>query len=481
MRLIRCAVLEVSLIEIVLTPKEEVKTKIFLFRLSDFVTRQDEVDSMLDFLGLHSVDDLFAEIPAPVRKKNTKIHGKSGEYAVVKDAKSAASINTWNQYINFLGSGYYDRIVPSSVDSIISRSEFITSYTPYQPEVSQGLLQALFEYQSIMSDLTGMDVTNSSMYDGHTALGEAVRMAHGVNGKSRVLVPSNISSTKLSVILNYTAGLNTRIEKYRISDKTGYLDMDHLNALVGDDVSAIVTENPNAYGILDPNVASVSDIKKGALLISYFDPVSLALVKPPGEFGADIAVGEGQQLGIHLNYGGPYLGIFSFRREHMRKSPGRLIGETTDTNGKRAYVMTLQTREQHIRREKATSNICTNQALMAIAALSYLAILGPSGLKAVAASTMENSRKLRNEVTSRVKNSSAPFSGTNFSDVVLTLGKGEPEVAASLKRNMILGGIPLNRILSSPDPQRAHDFVFSVTEKTDNVQIERLISALEAI
>ncbi len=462
-----------------LVPNHAVKTKIFSFGLSQFVPRQDEVNSMIDFLGLHSLDDLFSEIPSSVRKKNTMIHGKNSEYAVIRDAENTASLNAFDGYTSFLGSGYYDRIVPTSVDSIISRSEFITSYTPYQPEVSQGLLQALFEYQSIMSDLTGMDVTNSSMYDGHTALGEAVRMAHGVNGKQRVLVPSNISSTKLSVIGNYAAGINVRIEKYKVSNDTGYIDMDHLGSLMGDDVSAIVTENPNSYGILDPNVSRVHEIKKNALLISYFDPVSLALVRPPGDYGADIAVGEGQQLGIHLSYGGPYLGIFSFKREHMRKAPGRLIGETTDTNGKRAFVMTLQTREQHIRRERATSNICTNQALMAIAALSYLAILGPNGLKGVATSTMENSRKLRSDVVSLVKGSKAPFSGTNFSDVVLRLKMNEEDLAATLRKNKILGGIPLNRILSEPDQNRAHDFVFSVTEKTDQSQIERLVSALE--
>jgi Glycine cleavage system protein P (pyridoxal-binding), N-terminal domain len=274
-----------------------------------------------------------------------------------------------------LGNGIYDRFIPPLVDEIIGRNEFLTSYTPYQPEISQGMLHSLFEYQSIISDLTEMDITNSSMYDGFTSLAEAVRMAYRINGKDEILIPENIYKSQLSIIKNYTAGLNLNFIQYGFGTD-GLLDMEDLKVKVTSSTSAIIVENPNVFGLIDENAFHVSEIKKDALLITYYDPVSLGLIMPPGEYGTDIAVAEGQQLGLHMNYGGPLLGLFSFKKEYVHRSPGRLIGLSKDSRRRKAFVMTLQAREQHIRRSKAMSNICSNQALLAIASLAYLSILG---------------------------------------------------------------------------------------------------------
>ncbi|MFG1519707.1 MAG: aminomethyl-transferring glycine dehydrogenase subunit GcvPA [Thermoplasmataceae archaeon] len=440
--------------------------------------RSDEVEQMLSSLSMKSRDDLFSEIPAKFRKSVIRLPRSKSEFEVIEAARSVARNNQWSQYRNFLGMGFYDRIIPASVDSVISRSEFLTSYTPYQPEVSQGMLQSLFEYQSIISDLMHMDFSNSSMYDGYSALGEAVRMAFRENGRPRVLIPENIIDTKLRVLESYTEGLNIKFERYRVSPITGETDLENLKGLVDENISAIIVENPNSYGVLDRNVTKVSEIKKDALLIAYVDPISLGLVKPPGDYGADIAVAEGQQMGIHMNYGGPYLGIFTFRKDLVRKSPGRIIGETVDANGKRAFVMTLQTREQHIRREKATSNICTNQALMALASLTYLSLLGSAGLKKVAAVTMEKSRKFTENVKRVLSRDAVPFSGVHFSDVIVKLNRNEKELSAALIKNRIIGGIPLSRVIPFLSDQLKGHYAFSFTEKTADSDIDLLAATL---
>ena len=316
---------------------------------------ESDVSEMLKEIGLDTVDSLYSGIPGKLRKQQLDLDHHISEYELIKRAESIAGENRWNNYINFLGCGSYDRIVPASVDHIISRSEFITSYTPYQPEVSQGMLQSLFEYQSTICDLTEMDVTNSSMYDGVTGIAEAVRMAHRVNGKSKVLVPETLYDSRLAVIESYMEGLPSKIEKYRINRETGYIDLEDLASRVDNNTSCILVENPNGMGVLDPNVTKVQEIKKGALMISFTDPISLGAVKPPGSYGVDISIMEGQSLGIHQNFGGPFLGIMSFRKEYVRKSPGRIIGQTQDHNGKRAFVMTLQTREHRIPQLPATA------------------------------------------------------------------------------------------------------------------------------
>lgn len=442
----------------------------------------DDNDLMLKALNLSSVDELFKDIPKSVRKREIAVPDHLSEYELLKEAHHIASQNDYSDFHNFLGCGTYDRIVPSSVDYVISRTEFLTSYTPYQAEISQGMLQSLFEYQSIMSDLTGMDVTNSSMYDGYTALGEAVRMAYRVNGKGKVLYPENMYSRKLSVIENYISGLGMKLEAYSIDNRTGFTDLKDLESRVNSETGAIIVENPNSYGILDENITKIQEIKGNALLISYVDPISLGVVRPPGSYGTDIAVAEGQQLGLHQNFGGPFLGIFSFSKDLVRRAPGRLIGQTLDRNGKNAYVMTLQTREQHIRREKATSNICTNQALMAIAALSYLSVVGRKGLSSVALTTMERSRLLRKELAGIKGIDSNMFTGTSFSDVPVKIPVEHNKLEQHLLENRIFGGIPLEGLVSNVQDQLRNAYFFSVTEKTGPGEIDHLASTLrEAI
>ena len=441
----------------------------------------DDDFAMLDYLGFKNFEDLFSDIPAKIRKGNLRMDPHHSEYDLIRQAGFLASKNNYEDFSNFLGCGVYDRIIPSSVDSILSRSEFLTAYTPYQAEISQGMLQSLFEYQSIISDLFGMDVTNSSMYDGPTSLGEAVRMAIRVNERRVILLPENIYRNKMKIIENYTSGLNVVLQTYKLDDRTGMIDLNDIASKINQDVSAVVVENPNSYGIIDENVLKVKELLNGALLIAYVDPVSLGAVRPPGSYGADIAVAEGQQLGIHQNFGGPYLGIFTFRKELARKAPGRIIGQTTDVNGRTGYVMTLQTREQHIRRAKATSNICTNQALMAVAAVSYLTIIGPDGLRKVALASAENSIKLKKSLSSLGNVNADIFTGTSFSDVPVRIDIEVEKLQEKLKHDKIFGGIDASSLFAFPRKTDEHVYFFSVTEKTTDDDIKRLSDSLGGI
>ena len=440
-----------------------------------------EHEEMLKILNIKDKDDLFSDVPRKVRKSSLNIPEGISEFGVLSAAKEISSMNRGVGYTNFLGNGIYDRVVPTSVDSLIGRTEFLTSYTPYQAEMSQGVLQSLFEYQSLMSQLTGMDVTNSSMYDGFTALGEAVRMAYRINGKTEVLVPETLYRDKLEVIHSYLAGLNVKILTYRVDHETGYTDLEDLGNKVNDNTGAIICELPNGLGIIDANVPKIRELKKNALLIAYVDPISLGILTPPGEYDADIVVAEGQQLGIHKSYGGPLLGILSFKNEHIRKSPGRIIGESIDVNGKRAFVMTLQTREQHIRREKAMSNICTNQALMAIAAASYLSIVGSSGLKKVATATYSNASRLKKGLVTLKISSGAQITGQPFSDVIISFSKEISDLQGKLFQKKILGGLPLSRLLDHDHSFAENSHFFSVTEKNTAKEINELLSTLEVI
>lgn len=440
-----------------------------------------EHEEMLRSLNIKNKEELFSDVPGKVRKKSFDIPKGISEYDVLSRARQIASMNSGIGFTDFLGNGIYDRIVPTSVDSLIGRTEFLTSYTPYQAEMSQGVLHSLFEYQSLVSQLTGMDVTNSSMYDGYTALGEAVRMAYRINGKPELLIPETLYLDKLRVIHSYMAGLSMKVVTYRVNPETGFTDLEDLEKKVTENTGAIICELPNGLGVIDENVPRISDLKKNALLIAYVDPVSLGILNPPGSYGADIVVAEGQQLGIHKSFGGPLLGILSFRNDYIRKSPGRIIGESIDVNGKRAFVMTLQTREQHIRRQKAMSNICTNQALMAIAAASYLSIVGASGLKKVAAVTYANACKLKGGLNSLKLTSEKQITGQPFSDVLVSFSHEIEDLQGKLFQDEVLGGVPLSRFLSTDNHFQPNAHFFSVTEKHTKDDIARLISALEVI
>lgn len=445
------------------------------------MTVTQEHEEMLKILNISSKEELFSDVPEKVRKKSFNIPEGISEFDVISRARNIASMNEGSGYSNFLGNGIYDRVIPTSVDSLIGRTEFLTSYTPYQAEMSQGVLQSLFEYQSLLSQLTEMDVTNSSMYDGYTALGEAVRMAFRINGKTEILVPETLYHGKVEVIHSYMDGLRVKLITYKVNPATGYTDLEDLESKVNENTSSIICELPNGLGIMDENVPRIHEIKKNALLIAYVDPISLGVLAPPGTYEADIVVAEGQQLGIHMNYGGPLLGILSFKNEHVRKSPGRIIGESVDVNGKRAFVMTLQTREQHIRRQKAMSNICTNQALMAIAAASYLSIVGETGLRKIATITYSNAQKLKSKLNLLPFAGEKQITGQPFSDVLFGFSKDMGDLQDKLFSKGILGGVSLSKFLPEINrfPENSH--FFSVTEKNSETDISNLVSVLEAV
>ena len=439
----------------------------------------DTENELLAYLGMKEFQDLFKDIPRGVRSDINSIGKGKSEMEVMLEAEEIGSKNPSNLKI-FLGLGAYERFIPSSVPNIIMRNEFITSYTPYQAEISQGMLHALFEYQSTISDLSKMDVTNSSMYDGPTGLGEAVRMAHRINGKHNVLVPENIKKSHYEIIRTYTTGLEINLILYPVMED-GTINTEKLNEMLDEKTSSIVTYNPSNYGTIDPEVGKIREIKKDSIHIAYYDPISIALIKSPGDYDADIAVGEGQQLGIPLSYGGPYLGLFSFKEKYVRKSPGRLIGETTDTNGKRAFVMTLQTREQHIRRDKAMSNICTNQALLAIASTAYLSILGRKGLTWVATKSMQNVKNITNKMEKvsylKIHKWKNPF----FTDFVVDAGHKSGNLMPELEKAGFLGGLKVSEFVKKTHPEMKNDVFFAATELRNSTDIDQLISAMEAV
>ncbi len=337
----------------------------------------EDVGRMLEAIGLRSLDDLFDQIPPSVRlDRPLDLPDGASEMEVLADLEALAGRNrSADDLVCFAGAGAYDHYVPAVVWALAGRSEFATSYTPYQPELSQGVLQALFEYQSMICELTRLEVANASLYDGATALAEAVNVARSALGRERVLVSGGVDPRYVETLRTFGRGAGYEPEVFPIPLGRGG------EPPVGPDVAAVIVQHPNAYGVLEP-ARELFEIahQAGARAIHVFDPLSLGVLAPPGELGADLAVAEGQGLGNHLSFGGPYLGVIAARMEDVRRLPGRIVGETVDVDGMVGYVLTLQAREQHIRREKATSNICTNQTLMAIAATVYLAWLGPQGL-----------------------------------------------------------------------------------------------------
>ena len=426
---------------------------------------------MLATVNLPSLDDLFDQIPATVRlDRRLQIPDGLAEMELVADLKGlAARDRSADDLVCFAGGGAYDHYVPSLVWALAGRSEFYTSYTPYQPELSQGVLQVLFEFQSMVCELTGLDVSNASLYDGATALVEAVNMARSSGGRARILVSAGVDPRSVDTLRTYGRGSGYEPEIFPIHDGRGGVPP------VGEDVAAVVVQHPNVYGVLEP----VRDLfaqahDAGAYAIQVFDPLSLGLLAPPGELGADIAVAEGQPLGNHLNYGGPYLGIMAARMDDVRKMPGRIVGETVDVDGRAGYVLTLQAREQHIRREKANSNICTNQTLMALAATIYLGWLGPRGLVEVgrrcAALAAYAAGRLTGVPGVSLLFPDAPF----FKEFALRLPRPATEVRDALVEHGILGGVPM--------PAAGHDVLLvAVTERRGRGEIDRYADALAEV
>ncbi|MGQ0670197.1 MAG: aminomethyl-transferring glycine dehydrogenase subunit GcvPA [Actinomycetota bacterium] len=427
----------------------------------------EDVRDMLARCGLESLDRLFDQIPPEVRlDRPLSIPRGVSEMEIVADLRALAARDRHaDDLICFAGAGAYDHYVPSVVWALAGRSEIYTSYTPYQPELSQGVLQALFEYQSMICELTGLDVSNASLYDGATALSEAVNLTRS-SDRRRVLVSSGVDPRYVETLRTYGRGEGYEPEMFGGDAGRGGVPE------VGSDVAAVVVQHPNIYGVLEP-VRDLFDRAHdgGASAVQVFDPLSLGILAPPGEVGADVAVAEGQSLGNHLSYGGPYLGIIATRLDHVRRLPGRIVGETLDVDGRRGYVLTLQAREQHIRREKATSNICTNQTLMAVAATVYLAWLGPEGLQEVgrqcAAKASYAAKRLTEIPGVELLFPDAPF----FKEFAIRLPRDAAEVRDDLIERGFLAGVPL----ADGD---GRGLVVAITERRSRDDIDRLAEAM---
>ena len=431
---------------------------------------EDDVREMLAACGLSSLDDLFAHLPAGVRlDRDLDIPEGLSEMELVGELRQLAAKNRHaDDFVCFAGGGAYDHYVPSVVWALAGRSELYTSYTPYQPELSQGILQALFEYQSMICELTGLDVSNASLYDGPTALVEAVHMATGATKRQRILVGGEIDPRYIETLRTYGAGEHYSVELLE-SDK-GSTQLDDVR--IAEDVAAVVLQSPNKWGNIERIAGSLFDEarKTGARAIHVFDPLSLGVLKSPSELGADIAVAEGQVLGNHLNYGGPYLGIIAAHMQDVRRMPGRIAGETTDVDGNRGFVLTLQAREQHIRREKATSNICTNQTLMAVAATVYLAWLGPDGLRELGEHCVAKAHYAGERLSDISGVELAWPDEEFFKEFVVRVG--DDRSAEDVQRRLVEGGFLAGPIIDG-------GLAISVTERRTREEIDRFVKAFE--
>ena len=437
----------------------------------------DDRKAMLDAIGAASVEDLFAPVPAGVRlNRPLDIPPALSEMELTAHMRALAAKNRpAGDAVCFLGGGAYDHFIPTVVDAVASRGEFYTAYTPYQAEASQGTLQAVFEYQTLMCQLTGLAVANASLYEGGSAVAEAVLMALGVTGRTgEVLIAASVHPHYRQTLATCTANLNCRVRVLPTTD--GFLNPDDVKAAVTDQTVAVVAQSPNFFGHVE-EMHAIGDAarKAGAVFVASFDPISVGLLKRPGDYGADIAVAEGQGLGTPLGYGGPYLGILACRddKEYLRKIPGRLVGQTVDRNGKRCWVLTLQTREQHIRREKATSNICTNQGLFALRAAVYLTALGPEGLRETAELCLRKAHYAADQLT-KLPGVSLKFNTPFVKEFTLSLPGNVEAALAQLRDAGYLGGLPTGEWY----PDHADGLTVAVTEKRTRAEIDGLAAAL---
>jgi glycine dehydrogenase subunit 1 len=434
----------------------------------------EDVRVMLDTIGLDSLDQLFDMIPREFRlERPLAIPAALGEVELTSHIGTLLSRNIGADLRPcFLGAGCYDHFIPAVVDSLASRGEFYTAYTPYQPEASQGTLQATFEYQTLIAELTGMDVSNASLYDGGSAMAEATLMALTATRRlGRVVVAGSVHPEYRQILTTTLANLEP--ELVTIPAQSGRVDPAAVTGAITNDTAAIVIQFPNFFGQLE-DVQSLVDAahRKGALAIVSVDPISLGLVRRPGDYGADIVVAEGQGLGNPMSYGGPYLGIMACREEFVRKMPGRIVGQTTDKAGRRCWVLTLQTREQHIRREKATSNICTNQGLLALRASIYLAFVGPSGLTQAAELSARKAHYAAEQLA-KVPGLAIAFDGPFFKEFVVRSKTDPVALLAEVGRLGFHGGVALGRWY----PDLADGILVAVTEKRTKAEIDGLATA----
>jgi glycine dehydrogenase subunit 1 len=423
------------------------------------------VEQMLHSAGFNSIDELFNDIPEAIKlKHDLNLGSGKGEMEVGQQLKqlAARNLNT-DDYPCFLGAGAYDHYIPVAIDQLLLRSEFYTAYTPYQAEISQGILQSIFEYQTMICMLTGMDVANASMYDGASALAEACNLACTNTKGKKVIVPDTIHPEYLQVLKTYS--ISGRMEIVTVPSAKGVCDREKIMSLIDKDTACVAIQQPNFFGNLEEvqGLAEAVHQHKG-LLVMAVDPISLAILKPPAELGADIVVGEGQALGNSLSFGGPYLGFFAASKKFLRKIPGRIVGQTVDEEGKRAFVLTLQAREQHIRREKASSNICSNQALNALAATIYLTLVGSTGLHAIATRSHQLAVYAARELEQN--GLKLKYQQPFFREFAVLMD--DPAAAnRKLLENGIIGGYELEDAM-----------LLAFTEKRNKAEIDRLVSVL---
>jgi len=417
----------------------------------------DDLAAMLDTIGVTSTEELFAAIPEALRAKSWNLPKGVSEMAVRRELEAIGGRNISSK-TSFLGGGYYDHYIPSAVDALTSRGEFYTAYTPYQPECSQGTLQTIYEYQSALCRLTGMEYSNASLYDGGTAVFEATTMAMRITGRARVVVHPSVNPVARKLLETHAANLE-------------------LDIVDGDDpadAACVIVQNPGFDGTLaDFSKLGERCHEAGALMVLSFYPISLGLVKTPGEMGVDIAIAEGQSLGIPLNFGGPYLGILCTLKKHVRKMPGRLCAQTHDSDGRTGYVLTLQAREQHIRRGKAMSNICSNQALCALRALIYMCLMGKQGFKEVAQHCYSKAEYLKQQLSfAEVLND-----GPTFNEFAIRLPRNAEEVCTEMLERGYVAGLPL----ASVGAGEANDLLVAVTEKRTREEMDAFARALEEV
>lgn len=440
------------------------------------ITEEQKID-ILNQLGFDKIDDLFSDIPKGQISPEIRLPPPLSELELTKVAKNLASRNLDpNEHISFLGAGSYDHFIPSVIRHLSSRGEFMSAYTPYQPEISQGTLRVIYEFQTMVCELTGMDIANASLYDGATAIAEACIMAAAETGRKKILVPSGLHPHYLEVLQTYLFPKDIGLEVIT-SDVFYHFNESNFKREIREDVAAVVLPYPDFFG----NVFNYSDIIRrahnhGSAVIMQYDPIAMALFKTPGELGADIAVAEGQCLGIPKSFGGPGLGLLSAKEKYIRFLPGRIVGKTTDTEGKTGYVLTFQTREQHIRREKSLSNICTNQGLVALAATIYMAYMGANGIRRVAELCYKKATYLKQEI-SAIPGCGSLNTQLTFKEFLVSLPRSAKEVLARLKERNIVGGLDMSRHYKGA----SNILLVCATEQHSQREIDYLIKTLKDI
>ncbi|MCH2174867.1 MAG: aminomethyl-transferring glycine dehydrogenase subunit GcvPA [Lentisphaeria bacterium] len=436
-------------------------------------TPQD-VEEMLEAVNLQSVDDLFEDIPRQFRFENLDLPDGKSEMEVFEYIKRLSNQNA-TQLTSFLGAGFYDHYIPAAIDPIVTRGEYLTAYTPYQPEVSQGTLQSIYEYQSMICRLTGMEVSNASLYDGGTALYEAIMMSMRVTKRSKILMCSGVNPIYRKMIETYTTNLN--IELIETPIKHGQLERDVIGEQLDKSIAAVIMQNPTFFGSVDDysDVCNMAH-EVGALAIMSVYPISLSIIKDPGSMGVDIVTGEGQSLGIPLGFGGPYLGFMATRKKLARKMPGRICGTTVDSKGRKSYVLTLQAREQHIRREKAMSNVCTNVGLMALRSVVYMALVGKQGFVEVGQECF-NRAEFAKEKLNAIPGVQVKESAPTFNELTVELPVPAKNIMPDMIEKGYAAGWPLDRYY----PEMKNYILMAFTEKHTQEQISGMCNALEEV